>query len=154
MPNTRIKGLSCLDFLPMTSGNITPGSLIDKVKKQREEIAAIVGADKSKGYYICDPSEPQFIESFQKAGLHAIPANNEIKPGIDLCVRAIHPREVLNGANVDIFPGLIVARNCRNTIREFLSYEWGDGKKEEPKDENNHAMDPWRYRVATSTGGY
>ena len=139
---------------PDFKGNVPPNSFIAKVKAQREQIAAIVGAEKAKGYYICDPSEPAFIDAFKKAGLFAIEANNEIKPGIDLVARAIHPREVLNGDRVDVYPGLISHRSCKNTNREFLSYEWSENKKEVPKDENNHAMDDVRYRVATSIGGY
>lgn len=93
--------------------------------------------------WYCDPSEPDYIEIFRKAGVRAEPANNSVNPGI----QAVKNRLVVLG---DGMPRLVIAPDCVNTIAEFESYVWAEnryGMRDQPVKANDHAMDMLRYMV-------
>ncbi|MDX1745779.1 MAG: phage terminase large subunit, partial [Halobacteriales archaeon] len=93
------------------------------------------------GTFYCDPAEPDRIETFRREGLDAIPAENDIAPGIST-VRTELER-------------LRVRDTCQNTINEFGSYRYPDENEREenedetPVDANNHALDALRYALHT-----
>jgi phage terminase large subunit len=108
-------------------------------------------------HFICDPSEPAYIEQFNKAGLNAIKATNAIAPGIN----NVQARLKLAG---DSRPRLFVyeyALQERDEKREAAhepfclqmeidAYSWPVSKngapvKEVPVKVNDHAMDALRY---------
>jgi PBSX family phage terminase large subunit len=109
--------------------------------------------------FVCDPAEPAYIAQFQSAGVHAVPAFNDIAPGIN----AVQQRLQVAG---DGKPRLFVCREALESTDERLAgsmkpvglldeigvYTWpkgADGKpvKEVPVDDNNHACDTMRYAV-------
>lgn len=83
----------------------------------------------------CDAAEPARIEEIKRAGLRAIPANKNVKEGIDF----IKSRK------------LYVHSQSVNMLKEIKSYKYKNkGKKlgnepEEPLKLNDHAMDAARY---------
>lgn len=117
----------------------------------------------SKQYNIeafhCDPAEPAYIVQFQKAGVPALEATNDIRPGVDAVKQRLtvagdgRPRlQFLRGANGDIDASLEFAKLPTGILDEITAYVWPramDGKpiKEIPVDENNHALDAMRYAV-------
>lgn len=144
--------------------------LVEEVYKVRELVA---GADGKDGYWLnqarrlqkkweiqrfeCDPSEPAYIETFCRAGIHAYPADNDIRSGIDLVKARLNVQEdgkprlvICEGASYEVDSRLEEAKKPTSTLSEFPAYVWPkgvDGKplKEVPVDENNHGMDVVRY---------
>lgn len=111
--------------------------------------------------FVCDPSEPGYIEQFNNAGLRAEKAKNAIKPGITATMARLAPEQ-------DSRPRLYFSRDAlasvdqelkevgkpTRTTEEILSYVWATAKKanrpeqEVPVDEHNHGLDTVRYAVA------
>jgi PBSX family phage terminase large subunit len=105
--------------------------------------------------YACDPSEPSFIEAYRRAGLNAIAANNDVRPGIDAVQQRLKsagdgkPRlYVVRDSLREPDQGLIEARRPYAVEHEFPAYVWANTKaKEGPVKENDHGMDMTRYTV-------
>ena len=90
--------------------------------------------------WYCDPSEPANIVAFQRAGVPAVRASNEVVPGI----AAVGGR-LQNGT-------LYLSPRCVHLLSEIGSYCWKqtrDGlvRADEPEKVNDHAMDALRYGV-------
>jgi phage terminase large subunit len=83
----------------------------------------------------CDSAEPDRIEELKRAGFKAVPANKDVKAGIDF----IKSRK------------LFVHQGSVNLLKEIKSYKFkpkGPGGKNEPEEPlklNDHAMDAARY---------
>lgn len=109
--------------------------------------------------FVCDPSEPGYIQQFVDAGLHAIKGRNDILPGVGAVLarlssdgtgrrRLLMYRDALRERDDELIErGL---PSC--TADEFTSYVWPVGAsgtihKEKPVDENNHGLDALRYAV-------
>jgi len=107
--------------------------------------------------FVCDPSEPAYIEAFRRAGLHAVAADNAVRPGIDavesrLAVAADgRPRLFLVADALEerdeVLAGL---RKPVCLAQELDVYCWpkaADGRpvKEVPLKENDHGADACRY---------
>lgn len=95
-----------------------------------------------KAFY-CDPARPDYISEFNRNDLPAIPANNDIRLGIDKQYALIKERKF------KVFKG-----SSPYSIDEVDSYHYpepmdlrpDDSDKEQlPVDQDNHAMDTWRY---------
>lgn len=93
--------------------------------------------------FVCDPSQPGYIEEFNRAGLTAVPAENDIRLGIDAHYNLIKTRK---------YKEFIGACPYSHDEREVYHYpepeDLGpDDKQKEllPVDANNHAMDTDRY---------
>lgn len=111
--------------------------------------------------WVCDPSEPAYIETFKQNGLRADKAENSIRAGIDSVKARLQvipkdeggdglPRmQFLHGARVDIDPVLEEKKKPTSTLEEFPAYIWplvkGATLKEVPVKENDHGMDTARY---------
>ena len=100
---------------------------------------------------IVDPSAADLIARFRSVGIPALPANNEVFDGI----MRVQARLTVAG---DGKPRLTVDPGCANLINEFESYEWKENKaagltKDEPKKENDHALDALRYVVSYLDAG-
>jgi len=107
--------------------------------------------------FYCDPSEPAYIAQFQAGGLPAMPANNDIRPGIDAVKQRLavaddgRPRlQFLRTANKDADPDLDFAKRPTGALGEITAYVWprsAEGRpiKEVPVKEYDHAMDTMRY---------
>ena len=90
---------------------------------------------KSHETIYCDAAEPQRIEEIRRAGFKALPANKDVKAGIDF----IKSRK------------LFIHQGSANILKEIKSYKYKTkGNKitntpEEPLKLNDHAMDAMRY---------
>lgn len=94
------------------------------------------------GTFYCDPSEPASIDKFNRAGIRAEKANNDVNAGIRAVASAISRK------------GLLVNRSCSNTVNEFRMYSFpetrgGDTRelKDAPVKVHDHAMDALRYGI-------
>jgi hypothetical protein len=139
--------------------------LVHEVYKSRELIdwwvaqALRIKANFSPVCFVADPSEPAYIEQFQRAGMHTIPAENSLAPGIQavqarLAVQSDgRPRLfLLSGACEVRDEALAAERKPTCTEQEFDAYLWSksaDGRpnKEEPIKLYDHGMDCCRYAV-------
>ena len=85
---------------------------------------------------VCDPSRNDSRREWRESGIVMRKGNNEVDEGIDAMRNALDP----------VFgnPKIFFNRKCKDTKREFFSYEEKDGK---PVDKHNHAMDDTRYFV-------
>ena len=109
--------------------------------------------------FVCDPSEPAYIQEFRAAGLPAIAAKNEIGAGIQAVAQRLQLDEMgrpglilLRSALVEADGALLDAKRPTCTEQEFPGYVWprsADGRavKEQPVKENDHGMDAVRYIV-------
>jgi len=91
--------------------------------------------------FYCDPSNPDNIAAFERAGLRTYKANNTITTGIQR-VKARLVRQV------DGLPRLFIAPTMTHAIREFEAYHWAQnrhGLSELPVKANDHLMDAIRY---------
>lgn len=96
---------------------------------------------------LIDPSAPDVISAVCDAGLPAMPANNDVLPGIN----AVTSRLMSSG---DGRPRLTVDPGCTYLIREMESYQWKKGKaKDEPVKKSDHAADALRYATMYIDGG-
>jgi phage terminase large subunit len=115
--------------------------------------------------FVCDPSEPAYIEQFRQAGLQAVRAKNDVAPG----VQAVQQRLRVAGdglpriffyldANESLDAALSGEFKPSGVIQEFPEYVWstadgGKTIKEEPVKADDHGMDCIRYAVAYVDGG-
>ena len=111
--------------------------------------------------FVCDPSEPAYIEQYQRAGLNAVAGFNPVRPGIN----AVQERLAAAG---DDKPRLFIVRDSlrqpdivlqsekrpHSVEQEFPSYVWADSKaREQPVKEFDDGLDMMRYTVAYVDGG-
>jgi phage terminase large subunit len=87
--------------------------------------------------FYCDPSEPEHIEVFNRAGLVAEAANNAVIPGIQEVQRRFKVKD-------DARASLYITSKCANVMSELESYIW-DEAKDKPIKANDHSMDALRY---------
>jgi hypothetical protein len=96
--------------------------------------------------FFCDPSQPGYIEEFNRAGLSALPADNDIRRGVDLHYELIKQRKYKE------FRGM-----CPHSADERETYHYPepkdlkpdqDSKEMNPVDSGNHCMDSDRYLTA------
>lgn len=114
---------------------VLQGDVVAEAKRLRE-------AYKITEFYI-DPSAAGLAAEMRSVGLRVTPAVNEIKDGIQQVKARL-------AVQADRRPRLTVSPACANTIAEFESYIWKEGKqgmKDEPEKVNDHAMDALRYAL-------
>lgn len=144
--------------------------LVEEVYKTRELVAGERGEDafwlsefkRAKAQYdirrfICDPSEPAYIETMRRAGLNAQGADNAIRFGIDSVNGRLRvagdgrPRiTFVRGACANPDPDLVKRRVPTSSLEEISLYAWpksvaGKNDKEVPTKTNDHGMDTMRY---------
>lgn len=108
------------------------GKLLDDVIIQAQAMQKRYGI----GVFYCDPSQPAYIDAFNKNGLPTLGADNSIPPGIQAVGMLIKTK------------CLKVSRSCKNTIEEFETYHYPeDAKKDLPVKEDDHCMDALRYAI-------
>jgi len=116
---------------------VLQGDVVGEAKRLRE-------AHKIEQFYI-DPSAAGLAAEMRSVGLPVLPSVHEVKDGI----QQVKARLVVQP---DKRPRLTVSPSCANTIAEFESYIWKEGKqgmKDEPEKLNDHSMDALRYALAT-----
>jgi len=98
--------------------------------------------------FVCDPSRPDAIADFQRAGLPAHPADNDILFGVQRINEFLHC--------VDGKPRLRVGP-CPELRREMRNYVWapavgrGDFSELPAPNQSDHAIDGKRYAVVELT---
>ena len=106
------------------------------IAKQKKQIWGI------ERFY-ADPSEPGYIEQFNREGLTCVKAKNDIRVGID------RHYELVKTGRFKIFKGA-----GRHSIDEYESYHWPEAqdlrpdqdiKERVPVKQDDHAMDAARY---------
>lgn len=100
--------------------------------------------------WVCDPSEPAYIAQLQAAGLNAIPAQNDIMPGVTAVQsRLVDPGDgrvrlqFCRDALIERDEALVEAKQPWCTEHEFPEYVWSKGSggevlKDTPVDSANH----------------
>lgn len=98
--------------------------------------------------FYCDPSSPANIEEFNRAGLTALKADNEIRIGVDRVY------QLLKEGKLQFFEG-----RCKYLVDEMESYHYPDdpdidGNKDvkelNPVKQDDHALDAMRYAVSAT----
>jgi hypothetical protein len=96
--------------------------------------------------FYCDPEEPASIAEFNANGIPAVPANNDVKRGVELHYELIRARRFK-----------VFAETSPYTMDEIETYHWPepkdlksdqDEKDPNPVAQNNHALDSARYITA------
>jgi phage terminase large subunit len=110
-------------------------------------------------FFVCDPSEPAYIEQFNQADLSAMKAQNDIAPGIQVFQKRLKVKAdgrarfyVRSGAMQERDWQRDAAHQPCGLVEEIDGYVWavpkdGTASKEEPQKHNDHAMDMARYAV-------
>ena len=104
---------------------LTNSQLIEKLKE--------LNIPKQKEIY-CDSAEPQRIAEIQNAGYWAIPADKDVRKGID----TINSRK------------LFITKDSLNLANEIKKYSWkqrGEEIDENPIKINDHLLDSMRYAI-------
>ena len=88
---------------------------------------------------IVDPSAASLIATIRHHGRFRVRrARNEVLSGIRLVAELLRTGR------------LLIGKDCRDAIREFGLYRWEDsGSRDQPRKEQDHAMDDIRYFCAT-----
>jgi PBSX family phage terminase large subunit len=117
------------------------GQLQDTVvalnKKWSEEIRP--------GEAVVDASAAGLIAALRDAGVPAVAHKGRVLDGIGRVQNAL-------AVQADKRPRLTIDPSCVQTIAEFESYVWKEGK-DEPEKQGDHAMDALRYCVDEIEGG-
>lgn len=101
-------------------------------------------AESSHSLIAVDAAAAGLIADLRDAGLPAQGYKGRVLDGIT----AVQARLAVQG---DGMPRLTIDPECVETINEFESYVWKPNR-DEPVDENDHAMDALRYGVIALTG--
>ena len=91
-----------------------------------------------RGPVYCDPSEPANIQEFNREGINAKKAENDVEPGIQYVT--------------SMADNLYVAETCQNLINEFNQYRYDEDTDDIVK-ANDHAQDGLRYALFTDHNG-
>lgn len=113
-----------------------------------EAVAWLDNLDYKVSVIYHDPSEPEDINDYKKAGYNCRKATNDIVPGITQVTKHF--------ANMD-GKDIRIAEKCINTQEELLSYRYPKNQDKKnsdvPVDADNHAMDSLRYLCMGIKGG-
>ncbi len=112
-----------------------------------ENIKHMTGHEKIL-YTVADHDAEERAE-LESNGIHTVAAKKEVFLGI----QQVKQRLLKDDSGK---PSLFVFSNLKHTLSEFAAYEWlppaeGRNAKEEPRKENDHAMDALRYMVRAAT---
>lgn len=101
-------------------------------------LARLVG-DKPLGCVVVDPSAASFITALRQAGYRVIKANNDVLSGIRITASLLKQGRI------------VICEGCGDCLREMALYRWseGEGGRDAPRKEDDHAMDDMRYFAAT-----
>lgn len=112
---------------------------------------------------VSDPARPDLRMTLERAGLHTIPAHNDILAGIETVRSGLKngiggPRiRFVAGALVERDPALVAAKLPTCTEEEVAGYRWQKnrataaevGPRDLPIKENDHGLDAMRYLFHT-----
>lgn len=113
-------------------------------RTDEEHYAALcrLAGDRTVDQVIVDPSAASFITCIRRHGrFRAVPAKNDVLSGIHRVADALRSQEIF------------FSPSCADALREFTLYAWDSAaKRDQPRKENDHAMDDIRYFTATVLG--
>lgn len=92
--------------------------------------------------FYCDPTEPEHIDKFRRAGISAKSASNAVKPGITFVAEMLKKNKlfIVEGAN-------------KHLLSEIYNYRWNSNlAKEEPIKIDDDSMDSLRYALFSHMG--
>jgi len=101
--------------------------------------------------FVCDPSEPAYINALNAAGLNAVAGFNAVIPGINAVKQRLADGRLFFVADAlrETDLALEEVKQPTATVAEFPGYVWANSKtKEQPIKELDHGMDMLRYLVA------
>lgn len=101
--------------------------------------------------FVCDPSEPAYINAFNAAGFNAVPGFNAVIPGINAVKQRLADGRLffVGDALREVDVSLEADKLPTDTVSEFPGYVWANSKtKEQPIKERDHGLDQCRYLVA------
>jgi len=81
----------------------------------------------------CDSAVPMLIKELKNKGLY---------------IKAVKKPKIVDSINAILNFDLIVEENSVNLQNELKKYRWNNKDKDEPIDDNNHAIDAFRYAVS------
>ena len=100
--------------------------------------------------WVCDPSQPAYIDKFKQAGLNAVKGYNPVLPGIN-AIKIRLKNETLfiqRDSLLQVDPILDALHKPVQTQDEIAGYVWADKQaKEIPVKERDHGIDMMRYTV-------
>lgn len=105
--------------------------------------------------FVCDPSEPAYIDKFAAAGLNAVKGFNSVLPGITAVqARLLDERLLVVRDSLAVKDERLEENRLPTCFRdEIPGYVWSSrSTKETPVKENDHALDAARYAVAYVDG--
>lgn len=88
--------------------------------------------------FVLDPSAADIRLQMIRAGLNTFEADNRVLPGIRVMENSLSWGQ-------SKAPRLTMEPSCRKGNKEYLTYQWKDGLKEEPLKQDDHAVDADRY---------
>ena len=99
--------------------------------------------------FVCDPSEPAYIDKFRAAGLNAIGADNSVIPGINAVKKRLAEKRLFFVRDALRRPDqmLIDAQKPRRVEDEIPAYVWSTKAKEQPIKVDDHGVDMVRYAI-------
>ena len=114
-----------------------------------EKALAINKEFKNIEAFICDPSEPAYIDKFLSAGLRALRGNNSVIPGINAVKKRLADNrlKIVRGSLRECDESLTEARKPVCIEDEFPAYVWADNDKETPVKVDDHGVDMVRYTI-------
>ena len=124
------------------------------------QILAKSGAFPSVALTYCDPAGAQQIKDWPTRGVYLTAARREMNANLGQWVGAGIDivQELLKVSPINNKPRLFIFKHCKNTIREFESYEWEEERDEmlnkpgRPKKAQDHALDALRYLACSYQG--
>ena len=104
--------------------------------------------------FVCDPSEPAYIDKFIAAGLRAVKGNNSVVPGINAVKKRLSDKSlrIVRGSLRERDESLAEVHKPICVEDEFPAYVWADSVKEVPIKEDDHGVDMVRYTVVHVDG--
>lgn len=110
--------------------------------------------------WFADPSRPEQIQEFVRAGIRVEPAKNAVEDGILAVADRLIPRlDPADQSGKRRLAKMYVHPRCKHTIEEFGKYRRRRDPKnldrvlEQPEDKHNHCMDALKYLTLTRFGG-
>lgn len=109
--------------------------------------------------FVCDPSEPAYIQQFNDAGLRAVAGFNSVGPGIDKVIGRLKVQPdgrarlfIVRDSLSKVDEKLKQAKKPYMTEQEIPGYVWEGRERERPVKEDDHGMDMMRYAVCYVDG--
>jgi hypothetical protein len=127
----------CLDAIQYSHGGIDNLYVYHETYAPSMDISSILDTLDRTTEYFADPSRPDTINEFNKAGFRTLGANNDVLTGILLLTKRFNTKTIQ------------ISNECKHLIDDLQLYAYAPGKvgpaAEKPMHEHSHACDALRY---------